>query len=352
MAKAILGVDIGNDSLKLALVKGTKVKKTAIAPMPKGLVREGRVVSPQSMSELIRKTMKANKMKAQRAALILSNEVVFVRNVTMPWMNPEQLSYNLPFEFRDYISDELKNYICDYAMISTPEELQAQLETPDVKDSEGENDGTNDGELGRKMELTAVAVQNTVMEESRSLIRMSKLKMVKAAPTISCYTGLIRSLKKSGASLPEEVCILDLGYQAIRMYIFKGDCHEVTRVLETGLSSLDDVIADAYNVDIHLAHTYLLTNYEDCQNKEFCSNAYGNIAVELMRALNFFRFSNPDTNLSDAWLCGGGAAIKPLKNAIMETLDLEIHDAPELVLKGDSIENCSSLIQAIGITMD
>lgn len=352
MAKAILGVDIGNDSLKLALVKGTKVKKTAIAPMPKGLIRDGRVVSPQSLSELIRKTMKANKIKAQRAALILSNEVVFIRNVTMPWMNAEQLAYNLPFEFRDYISDELKNYVCDYAMISTPEELQAQLEAEDEQDSGEETDNSNASESGRKMELTAIAVPNTVMEESRALIRMSKLKMMKTAPTISAYTGLIRALKKNKVSLPEEMCILDLGYQSIRMYIFKGDCHEVTRVLETGLSSLDSVIADAYNVDIHLAHTYLLTNYEDCQNKEFCSNAYGNIAVELMRALNFFRFSNPDTNLSDVWLCGGGASIKPLKNTIMETLDLQIHDAPELVQRGDSIENCSSLIQAIGITMD
>lgn len=350
MAKAILGVDIGNDSLKLALVKGIKVKKTAIAPMPKGLVREGRIVSPQSMSELIRKTMKANKIKAQKAALILSNEVVFVRNVTMPWMNAEQLAYNLPFEFRDYISDELKNYVCDYAMISTPEELQKQTETEESPD-EGAP-GAGGEELSRRMELTAVAVQNTVMDESRDLIRMSKMKMLRAAPTISCYAGLIRAMKKGGASLPEELCILDLGYQAIRMYIFKEDCHEVTRVLETGLSSLDEVIADAYNVDIHLAHTYLLTNYEDCQNKEFCSNAYGNIAVELMRALNFFRFSNPDSHLADVWLCGGGASIGPLKNAIMETLDLEIHEAPELVPKGDSIENCSSLIQAIGITMD
>ena len=79
----------------------------------------------------------------------------------------------------------------------------------------------------------------------------------------------------------------------------------VTRVLEIGMSSLDQVISEAYSVDVHLAHTYLISNYEDCQSKEYCMNAYGNMTVELMRALNFYRFSNPDSHLED--IC-----VKPL----------------------------------------
>ena len=53
MAKTILGVDIGYDSLKLALVNGKNVRKTAVVPMPKNLIREGRVVSTETMGELI-----------------------------------------------------------------------------------------------------------------------------------------------------------------------------------------------------------------------------------------------------------------------------------------------------------
>ena len=58
MGKTILGVDIGYDSMKLALVKDGKVKKAVTVAMPKNLLREGRVVSPESMGELIRKAMK------------------------------------------------------------------------------------------------------------------------------------------------------------------------------------------------------------------------------------------------------------------------------------------------------
>jgi type IV pilus assembly protein PilM len=149
-----------------------------------------------------------------------------------------------------------------------------------------------------------------------------------------------------------EYCILDLGYQAIRMYMFRGERHMVTRILEVGLSSLDNVIADAYNVDVHLAHTYLLTNHDRCQDKEVCQSAYNNIAVELMRALNFYRFSNPDSQLNDIWLCGGGAVIKPLRSTIAETLDMQIHLADELLPDGDKLEESYALVQAVGVTMD
>ena len=97
MAK-ILGIDIGYDSVKLALVSGKQVKKTAIASMPKRLMREGRLASPEAMGELLAQTMKKNGIHCSSAAVAFSNEAVFVRNVTMPVMAVEQLSLNLPYE--------------------------------------------------------------------------------------------------------------------------------------------------------------------------------------------------------------------------------------------------------------
>jgi type IV pilus assembly protein PilM len=182
-------------------------------------------------------------------------------------------------------------------------------------------------------------------------LRKAGLKLAKAAPTVSSYISLIRALQQRGGGV-KEYCILDLGYQSIRMYMFNGEQHVVTRNLESGLSSLDGVIADSYNVDVHLAHTYLITNYDDCQNSEACRNAYGNIAVELMRALNFYRFSNPDSQLEDIWLCGGGAVIPTLRQAIADTLDMKVHLARELLPGGDRVDAGYELVQAIGITMD
>ncbi len=341
MAKSILGVDVGYDCLKIALMNGKKVKKTVQVSMPNKLVREGRVVSTETMGELLRTTMRENGIRCSRAAVVFPNETVFVRNVTMPPMTADQLMYNLPFEFRDYITDELKDYVFDYATLSdrkTAEEAEPV-------------DAGAAGEDADAVELLAVAAPLSLVEETRAYLRKAGLKLVKAAPAVCSYIELIRSLDSSAQPSDGEFCILDLGYQSIRMYMFKGDRHEVTRVLEIGLSSIDNAIADAYNVDVHLAHTYLLTNFEDCQSKEVCLNAFNNIAVELMRALNFYRFSNPDSQLADIWLCGGGAAIEPLRSEITNALDMTIHSAEELLPSGNTVEDAYAFIQAVGITL-
>ena len=336
MAKTYLGIDIGYDRLKLALVNGRQVKKTVSVPMPANLVKEGRVVSTETMGELIRKTMKENGIHANHAAIALSNESVFVRTLSVPQMSGEQLSYNVSYEFRDYITDELKNYSFDYVMISTPEEIAAQEPQTDE----------NGSPIPPMMDILAVAASNTLIDESRAMLRKAGLRMKKAAPALCSYIALIRDRKEAENN---EYCILDLGYNAVRMYVFAGDRNTATRVLEVGLSSIDNVIADAYNVDVHLAHTYLVSNNDGCQTKDVCVNAFNNIAVELMRALNFYRFNNPDSTLSDVWLCGGGASIPALRDAISESLDMTVHDGAELVRGGDAIEDCHSFVQAVGI---
>lgn len=341
--KTILGVDIGYDRLKLALVNGNNVLQTASAGMPENLVREGRITSREIMSDLIRQTLKDHHIRANNAAFVLPNEMVYIKNVDMPMMSAAQLVYNLPFEFNDYITGEVKDYIFDYAVLD-------KEETP----SEGETESAFADENGaaETLELMAVGTQKVVVEEAQDILRKAGLKLVKAAPAVSAYIALIRERREEIMQNMTEFGILDLGYESIRMYMFRGDRHVTTRVLEVGLSNLDDALADAYGVDVHLAHTYLLSNFENCQQREECTTAYENIAVELMRAMNFYRFSNPDSDMSDLWLCGGGAMIRPLIQTIGEMLDVRIHPAEELVPGGEAIEECNSFVQAVGITME
>ncbi len=200
--------------------------------------------------------------------------------------------------------------------------------------------------------MMAVGTHRSHLEDAQAVLRKAGLKLIKSAPALCAYIGLIRAQRDTLAPGVEEYGILDLGYTAIRMYMFHGDKHVATRVLEIGLSSLDSVLSDLYGVDTHMAHTYLMTNFEGCQRREECMTAYENIAVELMRALNFYRFSNPDSALGDIWLCGGGAVIQPLAETIGDMLSIQLHTADELVPGGEAITECNSFVQAIGITME
>ena len=354
MAETILGIDFGYDSLKLALLSGKQVKKSVIVPMPKNLIKDGRVVSTETMGELIRNVMKDNGMSCRGAAVAFPNETVFVRSVSMPVMTHDQLIYNLPYEFRDYITDELKNYIYDYAVIDNGSSKKEEKPEEKAEESaEGEENAENKPEEEeQKMQLLAAAIPATVLEDTRAVMRKAGVKFSGAAPAVCSYISLIRNMDKKYRPESGEYCILDLGYKEVRMFMFKNDVNIATRVLEVGMSVIDDVIAEAYNVDVHLAHTYLLSNYDNCQNKEACINAFNNMAVELMRAVNFYNFSNPDSHLADIWICGGGSVIGTLVSAIESTLSMNIHKASELVKDGESVEDCNSLVVAIGAALN
>ena len=326
MAQTILGIDVGHDRLKLALMNGHHMKKSLVLDMPENLVSEGRIVSVETMGEFLRTSLKENGIRCNKAGFVFSGERVYIRPVTMPLMNEEQLLYNLPYEFRDYITEELKDFVFDYAMLSVNKEE-------------------------RTMEVMAAAIPRTTLDDTRVILRKAGLKLVKAAPVLSVYQNILKGQPVSGEG-PNDYCILDIGFSGIRMYAFKGDKHLATNELETGLRTLDDQLAEAYNVDPHIAHTYLINNYDDCQSKEVCGSAFNNIGVELMRTMNFLRYSMQDSSLNDVWVCGGGARIPALLSALEENLDMKIHHAGEL-LAGYGIgntEEADGLLLAAGIT--
>lgn len=349
MAKSCLGIDIGKDQLKLVLMKGETIQKAVSVQMPEGLLKEGRIVSVETTGELIRKTMKENKIRCKEAAVVVSSGVCFLRNVTMPEMTADQLVYNLPYEFRDYITDELKKYVFDYSWGSAEELPKAKKPKKQPKKKKGEekpDEKAEDSEERRgEMELLAAAAPLEAIDDLRLMARKAGLKLTFAAPEVSACENLLHYKLKEESDKDKEYGILDLGSTSSRLLIFKGDRHQVTRIIERGMELVEELLADSLHIDIHLAHTWLLTNHEDCVNSEICQDAFSQISVELMRALNFYQFSNPDSRLEDIYICGGGASIESMRESLKENLDVTIHDASELMdgLGGGSVSEAPSL---------
>ena len=349
MAKSCLGIDIGKDQLKLVLMKGETIQKAVSVQMPEGLLKEGRIVSVETTGELIRKTMKENKIRCKEAAVVVSSGVCFLRNVTMPEMTADQLVYNLPYEFRDYITDELKKYVFDYSWGSAEELPKAKKPKKQPKKKKGEekpDEKAEDSEERRgEMELLAAAAPLEAIDDLRLMARKAGLKLTFAAPEVSACENLLHYKLKEESDKDKEYGILDLGSTSSRLLIFKGDRHQVTRIIERGMEQVEELLADSLHIDIHLAHTWLLTNHEDCVNSEICQDAFSQISVELMRALNFYQFSNPESRLEDIYICGGGASIESMRESLKENLDVTIHDASELMdgLGGGRVSEAPSL---------
>ena len=354
MAKSCLGIDIGKDQMKLVLMKGENIVKTASVQMPEGLLKDGRIVSVETTGELIRKTMKENKIRCKEAAVVVSSGICFLRNVTMPEMTAEQLVYNLPYEFRDYITDELKKYVFDYSWGSGEEMPKGKkLKKASKKKKKEEKPEEEENQKRNEMELLAAAAPLEVMEDLRLMTRKAGLKLTFAAPEVSACENLLHYKLRNEQDKDKEYGILDLGSTSSRLFIFKGDRHQVTRVIERGMEQVEELLADTFHIDIHLARTWLLANHEDCIHSEVCQDAFSQISVELMRALNFYQFSNPESRLEDIYICGGGASIATMRQSLEKNLDVKIHEAGELLerMNGSGDEASSLWMLAAGTAL-
>ena len=54
MSKVYTGIQIGNYSVKLTQVTDDKIDKISVTPLPENLVKDGRILSIDAISELIK----------------------------------------------------------------------------------------------------------------------------------------------------------------------------------------------------------------------------------------------------------------------------------------------------------
>ena len=271
MAKTVLGLDIGASSIKMALMSAGQILKFEMEELPDNLVREGRILSSEALSQVLEEILKKHGLRVKNCAVVLPPETALARRVSVPYMTIDQLMVNLPYEFHDYIQKEKDQFFYDYAVVG------------ETFDEEGE---------GKKLDLLAGAVRKSMILDYRNMLGKAGLKLVTAVPDCFTYRNLILAYEGRVQEHPVEYGIVDLGHSAIRLHIYRGSVYETTRIIEFGGISLDALIADHLDVDQHVAAGYKLTNYENAQELEVCMDLYGKIAIELMRAVNFYGFNN------------------------------------------------------------
>lgn len=331
MRRAVVGIDIGSSNLKLALYNGKRVVRLAEEPMPEQLVRNGIVISPEAMAEFLKESLKKNRISAKYAAVILPFAQTFVHQVELPPMTTSELKLNLPYEFRDFITEDKDKYFYDYALLDMR------------KNEEGEP---------VRMCLLAAAVGKEVIRQYRDLCRWAGLKLLTAIPVEAAYLNLIRRLEETDPSQAGmERCIIDLGHTGCRAYFFSGQSLEASRQGEIGGHEVDEILASELHVDVHIARSCKESNLQGELELPAVRESFQEMARGIQRAVNFYNYNNRERELTHAWLCGGGSRALPLRAEIQEMLDIDIDSAEHLTDVSEDRERITTCIAAIGAVM-
>lgn len=302
MGKQIIGVEIGNYGLKMAEMNGFHLLHFVSEPLPDNMMKDGEVQSWDGLADFIKRTAKENHMTTKEISLVIPDEACYIRRLTMPVMSAQQLSVNIPFEFHDFIGDDRNGYYFDYSMVGML--------------TDGESDEPTE------MDLIAVAVSKALIMQYSEMFRAAEMKLVCCAPHSFAFQQLFRNGIRSEAG--HDFAILDVGETGVNVNIYTRGIYDVTRQIDVGCRQLRATIADQLAVDPHVAEIYMEKNTKNCLDLEDCHNIYSNIAIEVMRAVNYYNFNAKDNNLENMYYCGGGAAIKQLIKEIDDTVPLNM----------------------------
>lgn len=329
---SLIGIDIGNNNCKIAMHDGQGMRLVSMR-MPNNMVHDGEMVTPETMAQFLQAVRSQEHVRERNASLVLSSTQVFFRHVTLPAMTVAELSLNLPYEFRDFITGDPEEYIYDYAV----DEL--------VRDEEGQV---------VRMELFAAAVSKALVESYDTMLKKAGFKLRMVTPAPMAYARLLR---QHAVEHPEDagkdVVLIDIGHADVTVSLFRGMQYDSARTIDFGCDEFDRVISEIKGIDPYTASSYKLTNFEDVLNDPACLALCDRFALEVAKVVNFYNFNNPDSEIELLYFLGGGASIEQLTSAITDAVPVEAHGSDDLLPAAiDGHENSPVCALAVGAMLE
>lgn len=296
----MIGIEIGSESLKLAEYNGRRIRKLAVEKMPQNMVREGRPTDINAMAAFIREVRRAYGIRKGDCALVLPPHSVVTSRLELPPMGAAEVMNALPFELQDYITGNTADWMFDFVVDRTKRD--------------------EDGKV-TSMDVFAAAIPAALMEDYYTIFRKAGFKLKTAIPTEMAWVNLIR-----GKKLPRELCILDLGHKHTDLYIFADGSYVSGKVMDLGGEQLDEIVASIMKCDIHTARRHQDENTDYVLSSDAVIEALNRTAVDVMRTVSFYNYDGAGRNLHDIYLCGGGAFIAGMRNVILKSTGMQIHN--------------------------
>ena len=318
--KSFIGVEIGNRRIKIAETKNEKLVKFVVADIPENAVQGGNILQWEVVSDIMKDTLTKNGFTGKRAAIAIPDEAVYMRRTQMPPMTAEQLDSNLTYEFQDFADSNNGTYLYDYSMISL------------VKDENGNVSG---------MDLLAVAAPQDLMESYVEMFKRAGLRAIVGTPKVLAVNNVFRTLYPE--LMERDYAVLDLGQEVSRIDIYSRGVYEVSKNIEIGYKDLIEALAGEKQCDFAAAEKMLRENTDNVQSLEICQELYNRIAINAMRALNYYTFEHHDNLMDMVYYYGGGSNIGPLVDEIKSAVELEFVPMSELA---NGIEGCDEALMS------
>ena len=323
----VIGVDVSSSSVKLvelSLVdKGTstyRIEQYAIEPLPADAVQEGGIANLEVVSDCMMNAWKRMGTRQKNVALALPATDVITKRILVPaGLREDDLAFQVENEAGQYIPFALDEVDLDFQVLrespDNPEEIEVLI-------AASRKDKVED-----RVAAAMSAGLKTIIMDVETYAAQASFELVKS------------QLPNDGED--QVIALVDIGSEAMNMNVFHNGESVYLRDQAFGGNQLTQEIQNQFNLSLEEAEAaklngHLPENYNTDVLQPFCET----LAVEIMRAIQFFYTSSQYTEVNYIFIAGGCAAIPGLDEVITARTQI----TTLIVNPFSSMENSSRII--------
>ena len=309
-SSSIFGLDLSDLSVKLIKFENNGVEEKIVSygcvSLPVGAVSDGEIKKKEQIVVAIKKLFETSgpkKIKTKKVICSLPETKAFLRIISIPKMNDNEIGEAVKWEMEANIPLPLEQVYYDWQIVT--EALTTEK---------------------NKINLLVVAVSKTTVDETIEVIEMAGLEVV----------GLeIESIAQSRSLLccddyKKTVLIVDIGDRRTSFSISKEGVPCFTSSVPLSGQSLSDVIAKGMGISFEEAEKIKLTHGIGCDPKndslfKLVEPVLESFSQEIERSINFYLSGlGYSKNIDKIIICGGGANTKGIVPYLSKKLGREI----------------------------
>jgi type IV pilus assembly protein PilM len=343
--RPLVGLDVGSSAVKAVELKpagkGFKVAAFASEPVPPQAIVDGAIVDAVAVADAIKRIFEGRAFKARDVAASLSGNAVIVKKINVPVMTEDELDESIHWEAEQYIPFDIQDVNLDYQIL-------------DPGGASGQNAAT--------MEVLLVAAKKEKIADYTGVIAQAG----RSAVVVDVDAFALQNAYEAnyGVDPGAVVVLLNAGASAINVNIVIGEQSVFTRDISLGGNAYTDAVQKELGLPFELAEQAKRgvpldgLTFEDV--RPVLRAMTENVLLEIQKTFDFFRTTAGTDRIDRVMLCGGGARVDGLAEALHERFGVPVEmldpfkavgfEAARLGV-GDPAEVAPTAAVALGLAM-
>jgi type IV pilus assembly protein PilM len=302
----LLGVDVSASSVKMVelsrsgkSIQTLRLERYVIEPMPVDAIQDGNINQLEHVGECLRRAWKRMGTRQKKIAMALPAAAVITKKISVPaGLREDDLAFQVETEANQYVPFAMDEVNLDFQVIGPvaghPEEMEVLIA------------------VSRKDK-----VEDRVAAALTADLKVVVMDVEQFAAQAIFSEVITQQLPESGKD--KVLALVDIGASNTRINVLLNGTSIYMRDQSFGGDQLTQEIQNQFNLSPEEAEAAkrsgtLPENYQTDVLRPFCET----LALEVMRALQFFFTSTQYTQVDHIFLFGGCAVIPGLEEIVSE----------------------------------